>query len=496
MVNILDLAALLSKAEQRLFTNYLIKRNKRYDHKNVALFKAINNNTTEELKLELGMNAFNVLKKRLSDRLIDFCAQLTFNQEAVEEMYIVKCILVARRLFSYEKYKSANGLLNKAEKEAIKIGHFSLLNEIYHYQIQFSHVLTAEEQDQIFEKFEKNKIDFLAEERLNMVYAVVRKAFNIAEHENKPVDIEQLLKVNYAKYGITDSYGYNFKSLCQIAEIADIQGAYHKNYHSVNLFFVDKIKALKGGPLDSEKHLKYHINLLYSMANIYFRKKMFSRSQAYLKDMYDQMKLYKSKLYNSNYLAYLTLHTLNLNFTNQQLSAVKLLDEALNSSDYNFEDCLNLYLVRIMIHFQMGELESVKMMMAKLQHSNKWYEQKMGLEWLLNKKYIEILLQIELGNIDLVDSRIKSLERRHTDYFKSRPFQIPEFLKLVKQYYHHPDNARTKSFHELVEHSINWKPIIEEDIFLICFFAWLKSKMYNTPLYQTTLDIINQHQHD
>jgi hypothetical protein len=42
----------------------------------------------------------------------------------------------------------------------------------------------------------------------------------------------------------------------------------------------------------------------------------------------------------------------------------------------------------------------------------------------------------------------------------------------------------------MVKDSFEWKVRIEEDIFVMSFYAWLKAKMEKTPLYQTTLDLV------
>jgi hypothetical protein len=170
-----------------------------------------------------------------------------------------------------------------------------------------------------------------------------------------------------------------------------------------------------------------------------------------------------------------------------------LIDELLTAKHHITNSLSNPILVKVMLLFQKGELEGAKKLLSKLNKSDKLFEKENGLEWLLNKKYLEILLHIELGNIDFVDSRILSLIRTHGAFFnKSKKFQVLEFLKLVKIYHQTPSIVRSKQFKEKVEKSLVWKPIEQEDLFLISFYAWLKSKMENKPIYNVTLELINQ----
>ena len=64
------------------------------------------------------------------------------------------------------------------------------------------------------------------------------------------------------------------------------------------------------------------------------------------------------------------------------------------------------------------------------------------------------------------------------------------FMELVKAYYENPDAVRSKAFEEKVEASFVWLDRAQEDIFVMSFYAWLKSKMQNRKLYDVTLELV------
>ena len=64
------------------------------------------------------------------------------------------------------------------------------------------------------------------------------------------------------------------------------------------------------------------------------------------------------------------------------------------------------------------------------------------------------------------------------------------YLNLVIEYFKAPENATTNSFRNKVENSFQWVGGQQEDIFVMSFYAWLKSKMYKENLYQTTLNLV------
>ena len=107
MSDIKQVIHLLSSTEERNFISYLGSRNKRHDTKNVDLFKALINNKEEGIKKKIGDNAYNVLKKRLFDRLLDFMATGSLESEVTIEASIIKQILVSRKLFAFNQMKTA-----------------------------------------------------------------------------------------------------------------------------------------------------------------------------------------------------------------------------------------------------------------------------------------------------------------------------------------------------------------------------------------------------
>jgi hypothetical protein len=480
----------MSGSEQTNFIRYLSNRNKRTDTRNVDLFKSLIQNREEVIRNEIGVNAYNVLSKRLYDRLLDFNAGVALEQESTEEVSIMKLMLMARKLFNHDKFKLAYKILNSSEKKAIQINHYSLLNEIYHTYIQYSYHELSPEQEELIKKFEINKKEFVAFERLNMAQAVIQKAFLSANKVGEALDLNKLVIDTYERFNISDIQGYNFQALYQIAQIADVSGAYNKDYYHVNLFFEEQVLAIGGSNLDTNKYLIYHIDVLYLLANIHFRKRNFEKSMFYLDLMQAQMKRMDSRYYQSRVIQHHTLLALNLNFTRKQKEAVSKLNHLLELG-FKEEELLNLKLALMMIYFQQNDLKAVKNILVDFNKTDSWYESYIGIEWALNKNYMEILLHIELGDIDYVDSRMSSLVRRYKDRFKlAQESQVLRFLKLVKEYYQQPELIASNEFKLKVERTLEFKAKEEEDIFIVCFYAWLKAKMVNEPVYQTTLELL------
>lgn len=490
MIAINDVISLQTDAEKKLFIEDLDKRNKRTDTKNILLYRAYLKGEELKIKEQIGVNAFNALKKRLTDHLIEFTSERLLSKDHSTENEITKLIVLSRKLFYRSYSKTAFTLLFKAEKFAIDIDHFSLLNEIYHLMIEHSHLTDKIEQAELFSKLEKNNKQFLAEEKMSILYASMKKQFISARHGDLPKSLKSLYEHGLKQFDIDHSYFMNFKSLNQLCSLTDLFGSQTKNYHQLDLFFEDSIKELKGTKKDNAQSVYYQIELYYGLANIYFRKKNLEQSLSYLMQMEQQMLRLDQKYFSHWQARFCNLKALNLNFEGQSEAAENLLSAVLNKKNLFEKEEALLKLTLAMVCFQQGELEQVKTLINTLNRTDQWYLSKMGNEWLFNLKAIEILLHMDLGNDQLAESRLLSFQRKLPKAIKAdKGNPLWPFIKLVKSILFNNSVVRTEEFVEKVERTIPWKGR-NEDIFNICFYGWLKAKMINRPVYPTTLEIM------
>ena len=132
------------------------------------------------------------------------------------------------------------------------------------------------------------------------------------------------------------------------------------------------------------------------------------------------------------------------------------------------------------------------MFSLKFYHTDQWYIEKAGIDWVIKKNVAELLLYIELQEDDLFFSRLKSFKRSYSNYLNQiEQSRILTFLKFAEQYYLKPESISTEKFKNNLETSFEWITIPEEDIFVISFYAWLKSKIERQDIYPTTLLLLN-----
>ncbi|WGH76495.1 hypothetical protein P8625_04870 [Tenacibaculum tangerinum] len=486
-----------SAEEQQRFIVFLEKRNKRVDTKNIQLFKLAQKGETstklicEALYGAQKREAFYTLKQRLYESLIDFVANNKIQGENSVDMLLIKYVLAARDFLLHKNNKAGYKILDKAEIIAKEHQLFPILNEIYHTKIQYAHTIPSIDFNKTVAYFKENQRALFLEEELNIVYAKVRHALKINTHKHT-LDFESLINKLFKEHRINIQQDLSFKSLYQLIAIVNISAFIHNDYLKTEVFLTETYNILtkKKG---KEKQVFYHIRVLFVIANTFFRNKKFNESLTYLDSMHGYMLQHKKKYFNRFYLNYNLLLALNYNYTNKQETAIKLLETVLQKKHSDIKTILEIKLSLITFYFQSNEFKKAMQLYSKFYHSDQWYIDKAGVEWTIKKNLIEILLHLELQNIDLFESRLLSFKRKHIQFLlEINQKRVITFLKLVEQYYKNPASATTSDFFDLVERSFVFVEAKQEDIFVMSFYAWLKSKMIQQPIYEVTLALIEK----
>jgi len=500
MTNLNNIISTLSSEEQQQFINYLEYKNKRKDTKNIILFRLLAKNEFDSkticsiLYKTPSKDAYHALRKRLYQSIIDFIANSNLKEENSIDMQIIKYILASRTFLNLKHYKVAYNILDKAETIAAEHHLFAILNEIYHTKIQYAYANPQLDLNALIVKFKNNQKNHYLEDQLNIVYAKIKQTLNNITYKGQVIDFETLINNTLKEYNINSNDLMSFKSLYQLITIVSISAFVSKNYLKIEPFLIHTYKAIQKHK-NKDKQLFYHIQVLYLIANTLFRNKKFNNSLLYLEQMHNLMQLKRKKYYKTFQLKYNLLLALNLNYSNRQTKAIETLLPFTTYKHQDTESLLDIHLSLIMFYIQSNDYKKAHQLFSKFYHTDNYYETKAGKEWILKKNLIEIILHIELQNINLVDSRLLSFKRLHYKYLKKiNQDRVITYLSLIEYYYKNPEQVTTEAFHTKVEHAFEWIEAKQEDIFVMSYYAWLKSKMENKSLYMTTLQLIKQAQ--
>ncbi|WP_299259946.1 hypothetical protein [uncultured Aquimarina sp.] len=492
MNTISSIIATLSIEEKRKFISNLKQRNKRSDTKNIQLFKLLDTAPdSKDIDLQLygkrAKGAFHALCKRLHDSLIDFIATKSFESETSEEMEILKLLLASRIFFEQKQYKIALKTIKKAELKAKTYDLFSILHEIYYTKIQYAHVDLNISLENLIKDFKNNQKLLQQEENLNLFYANIQNKLS----QNRS-NIAQAIRDSLDDFDLSITSDLTFRSLFKILEIINQAANAARNFHSILSFVEKTYQQIESKEQFTDKHLFYHIQILYYVANSYFRNKNFVTSQEYLEKMELQMAKQRGKYFRRFLPQLQLLKTLNDNYTGEAENAILCLENFdFSKTKDQTSYILDLKLTLIVFYFQQSRCKEALKLLNELHHSDTWYTEKAGIIWVIKKNLTEILLHIELDHMDIVESRVKGFRKKHRSYLKNNnETRVLEFLSLTMSFYLHSDTINTEEFLTKIKSSLIQNSPEQEDIFTMSFYAWLKARVLRSNLYQTTLEVV------
>ncbi|AXG73770.1 hypothetical protein DVK85_05785 [Flavobacterium arcticum] len=495
-MNALDeVVSMMSLKDKKSFVTYLGKKNKRKDVHNINFFKLLEtddiNTLKNRYKTKKSADVYHALRKRMYDSLIAFMANRTFEYTTSAEHEVLRLLVVARAFLEHNLYKTAFKCLAKAETKALTLEQFSLLNEIYHTQIQFAHIEGSPQLDGVIAKFTANRQKLYYEEQLNLGYALLRKELADIYHKGKIVDLRALIQNTIKSLNISLDEVLTFKSLYQILFIANEYASINSDYSLITSFVNKSLPFIQDKKELAGKHLYYHIYVLYFIANIYFRNREFATSLRYLELMQEQMQVQNKKYYKRFFMRWSLLLGLNQHYTNNPDAAKATIQKALNQQKGDVTDLNDLLLCMVVFYSQQADKTAFKYM-RQFAHTDSWYEKRMGMDWAIKKALVEIILQAEFDNQELALSRIKGFKRRYKKYLTDvKEGKVLEYVQLAEKYILNADVIYTKLFNDKLQ-ELMAMATATQDVFVLSFIAWLYAKTQNKPVYEVTLSLLNE----
>lgn len=485
IINIMD------NDDKRAFISYLDKKNRRYDVKNIKLFKLLQtDDINTKNKIVKNNDAYHALRKRLYDSLIDFMGNRAFEKGTSDENEVLRLLVVSRTFFEHKLVKTAYKCLAKAEIKAARLENYNFLNDIYSAQIHFAHLDPEFDLDAVLDKFKANRVKRNAEEQLNLAYAYVRKELSDIYHKGKIVNLYDLITDALQKFDISLDEELIFKSLYQILFVANEYASIQNDYSLIESFLNRAYEFITKNEQLAERHLYYHIYILYFMANMHFRNRRYALSKEYLELMHGQMLMQKKEYYNRFYNRYSLLLALNENYEGNADKAIEIMQVVMaDSKSADPSESNDIRLSIVVFYIQQQHYRDAAKHMRDFNHTEAWYEKKMGMDWTIKKCLIELLLHIDLENTEIALTRIKGLKKRYKNYLEQvNESRVLQFAALIEQYIKKPEIITTDSFKSKVESLIDNNT--KQDVFVLSYIGWLTAKVNKTPTYDTTLALL------
>ncbi|MCB0760778.1 MAG: hypothetical protein KDC12_04580 [Flavobacteriales bacterium] len=499
MDHLVETIAILTDEERREFRAFIQRRRSKKERKDLELFDILA--SQDELKpREIAgklygkpmLNAYHTLRKRLVKELLDFTMLKSMDEDNTSYSTLLGMLAMARRLIDKNRADIARRYLDKAEQLALQTETFDLLDNIYNLKIRYAHELDMDV-TQIISSAQKYREEAEVEEKVNMAYGLIRQRLNEIRLTGETRSLSSLMtsvlrEINLDEDRIVSpSLMFLLVSMTRSAVIAT------KNYHLFDPYVTAIYDRLVQAEAFSKKDHLHHLWFLYMIAHVKYRNRDFEAARKYVDELTERVSDFNKLHYNRFYPRVVMLDAAVYSYMQENEEAIRILQNALGDDRLNLsvEDKCNMTLNLAVYHFQAEDFRSANRVLRDMGHSDKWLENRMGVEWRFKKNLIEIIVQVEMGNSEIALSRIASMDRYFSGFFENEMYQRARiFLGLIKHVIEKPESVTTEAFSKKVDDTIIRLPGHREDIQAMTFYCWLKSKMQRRPYYPVLVETV------
>jgi hypothetical protein len=494
-----ELINTLSEDDKREFRIFINRQKSKKNRKDLELFELISEQyATKDIEKKLYKTpnkvAYHTLRKRLLKHLTDFIVLKQIDHDTTATSSIAGLISLATYLFKNQSDDFGWRILNKAELLASENEHYELLNNIYHLQIDESDSEFSPDINDIYEKWKINKQLVDENEKANIAYNFIKKELTNVKMKGEDKDLEKIITDLLKKYGINDLVYQRPHILYKVLDLTRRVMLSKKDFYSFEPYIINTYEELESNYGFSKRNHFYKINILYMISHILYRNRKFEESNRFLGQMLDSMNEHKGSYYHQFYPKFIMLKAANLTFLGKNEQAIDTLS-SISDKELKKMTTVQQFNIKInlTVYYSYQQLfKKANRILQTLNHSDSWFENKMGIEWVLKKNLIEIMLQFELGNIDIVLNRIRSFEQSYSELFNHPLYKrVNLFIKTIKTAIDSPEIMQSKVFIEEVQTTLVRQDSEHEDLQAMAFYAWLKAKMLGQDYYEVLLDIAN-----
>ena len=497
-----ELINTLSEDDKREFRIFINRQKSKKQRKDLDLFELICAQLSpKEVQNKLYKTpnkvAYHTLRKRLLKHLTDFIVLKQIDDDTTATSSITGLISLSTYLFKNKSDELAWRTLIKAEQTAIENEHYDLLNNIYHIQIEQSDSEFSPDINATYKKWNTNKKLVDENERTNIAYNFIKKEINEIILKGEDKNLNKVIENLLIKYKLNDTVFNRPEILYKVLDLTRRVMLSRKDFYSFEPYIIKKFNALITKHGFSKKNHFYKIHILYMIAHILYRNRKFDESNTYLEQMLEGMKAYNNSYYKQFYSKYIMLAAANFTFLNKNEQSITILNEVKPTtlSKLPIEDQLNIKMNLSIYYGYNNEFKKCNFIIQTLNHSDSWLTKKMGVEWVLKKNMVEIMIQYELENYEIALNRIRSFENSFSNLFNHPIYgRANLFIQTLKTIINHPDKLKNNDFIEEVAVAMVKIPSEQEDLQAMAFYAWLKAKLLNKNYHNVLLDIVNTRQ--
>ncbi len=475
----------LSKKE---IINYKIYANRQYEsdnRKDIALFDAINKNKKNNVDTDYFIpkiypsgtekNVYNRLKYRLLDEIDNSLVQFYFHK--VDINYIHSELSLYHIYLAKSEKEVAHYHLLRAEKKALAVNHYLLLDVIYTELISLS-IYWGKTPPQLYiEKRNKNlsnlnELRGIDDTLANVMYEIDRKQTTSKTKPETITVLNNVIKHLNTKKALKNNIVFKSKLFLLVSQLFISKN----DFVALESFCVENYHEFLKKKFFSKNNHEIKLQMLRYICNALFINKKNQQALEYITLLHQAMLDFKQEYYAKNIFFYYNALANNYTVLDPD-KAVKVLNEA-KKTDAIINHPVHLGYVLMNLAGAYFDLRQFKLSLKNIieLYAHSLYENIDG-SIKLQVQLLEIILRLETKQFDVAQKLIIAIKKNNAALLQSKEYSSEfDFLILLDKLITVNSFSKEKASKELIAQFLLTEYEQKNNSF-VDYKGWLKEKL-------------------
>jgi hypothetical protein len=423
-----EIISLLNKEEARNFKLFANRTNEQDGRKDLVLFDLVKHSypQIDEEKIFRKLyggkdkNAFYRLKNRLAEDIGISLSLLHYNSNDIN--YILNHYLLAKLFISRNKSDLSLHYMAKAEKRAVSIEAFHLLDMLYNEYIRLSHEVLDINPEEYIEKRKRNRLKLNRLQEIDDVLAVVIYEVKVGQNFGKGNErINEMLSKTVNTYAnsaeVKNSPLLRFRIYESLSRILLQQ----HNYTALEKYLLKTYSEFEKEKLFNKGNHDTKLQMLTYICNALFKNNKLEESLTYAALLREAMDEFSGVLRDKYLFFYYNIQVNNY-ARNHVEKAIDILNEAKEQKAIKERPVYIgfVYLNLAVSYFGAGDFKSSLRSIVRLYMLESY--KKLDEAFRFKISITELIVRYELKDYDYIDQRVKQLKKEFKNSLQKSEF--------------------------------------------------------------------------
>ena len=477
-----QIVLLMTKEEQRNFKLLAARSHGAKTRKDVQLFDYIRKSGSrfnerkiqKKLYPEHGKNVYYRLKNRLLGDVAKSIAFLHFEEN--DTIYTFHNLTLAILYGEKQAYGLAHYFLRKAEKKAIVLEHFDLLDLIYGEYIKLSFEITEINPENFIQKRKKNRAMINRLREIDNILAVVTYRIKVTQnYSTADTTILELLETTVKEFAAEEDIRESPQLRLRMYEAVSKLLLQQRNYAAMEEYLLNTYREFQQDKLFNKSTHYTKLEMLTYIVNTLVRNERFLDALSYAKELNAAM-LEFNKMYFDRFL-FFYYNALATSYLNTDLEkATALLTDMLEDEKITKVPAYEVYTHQnlALAWYQKGDFSKTLKAIVRLQLTVGYQSMDESLK--LQIAIFELMVRFDQGDLDTLKYRVNQILQDSKSQFASESYQIEaEFVGILEEMIDTIDLKNDAPFRDKVD--VFGANYIPRDSHFLNFSTWLTEKL-------------------